>query len=133
MKKFLLLTIIFCASGIILNAQSNERRQQFMNRQVLRHVVLFKFKDNATEKDIQQVENAFKELPTKITTIRNFEWGTNNSPEGLNGGLTHCFFLTFTSEKDRDDYLVHPAHKEFGSVLKPFLEKATVVDYWAKR
>ena len=64
-------------------------------------------------------------------TIKSFEWGLNNSPEGLDKGLTHCFFVTFDSEKDRDEYLPHPAHQEFVAILKPHLEDAVVVDYWA--
>ncbi|MEO8474399.1 MAG: Dabb family protein [Chryseolinea sp.] len=98
----------------------------------LRHVVLFKFKDSAKPEDIKKVEEAFAALPSKITQIKSYEWGTNNSPEGLNQGLTHAFFLTFDSDKDRDDYLVHPDHKKFGALLGPYLDKVTVVDYWVK-
>ncbi len=61
-----------------------------------------------------------------------YEWGLNNSPEGLEKGFTHCFFLTFKSEADRAIYLPHPDHKAFGSVLKPYLEDVLVIDYWTK-
>jgi hypothetical protein len=99
---------------------------------MLRHVVLFQFKDSSSEADIQQVVDAFRALPKKISQIADFEYGVNNSPEGLAGGLTHCFLVTFKTEADRDAYLPHPEHKAFVEVLKPHLEKATVVDYWAK-
>lgn len=98
----------------------------------LRHVVLFKFKDSAMEKDVNMVCEAFAHLPKEISEIKAFEWGENNSPEGLNQGLTHAFVLTFHSEADRDAYLIHPAHKEFGKKLGPHLDKVTVVDYWVK-
>lgn len=101
--------------------------------QMLRHVVLFQFKDSSSQADIQRVVDAFRALPTKIPQIADFEYGVNNSPEGLDGGLTHCFLVTFKSEADRDAYLPHPEHQAFVEVLKPHLEKATVVDYWAKR
>ena len=97
----------------------------------LRHIVLFKFKDGSSAADIKQVEDAFRQLPSKISEIKSFEWGTNNSPEKINDGFTHCFFVTFSSEKDRAVYLDHPAHKAFGAVLKPHLDKVLVVDYWA--
>lgn len=100
---------------------------------MLRHVVLFQFKDSSSQADIQRVVDAFRALPTKIPQIADFEYGVNNSPEGLDGGLTHCFLVTFKSEADRDAYLPHPEHKAFVELLKPHLEKATVVDYWAKR
>ena len=99
----------------------------------LRHVVLFKFKDQSKAGDIKLVEDAFRALSVKIRLIKDFEWGTNNSPENLNQGLTHCFFVSFKNEKDRDDYLVHPEHKAFVEILKPHLDKVTVIDYWARK
>ena len=97
----------------------------------LRHVVLFKFKDESTAEQVKEVEDAFRALATKIPAIRDFEWGTNNSPEGLNEEFTHCFLVTFSSEEDREVYLPHPDHMAFVDVLKPHLDKVLVVDYWA--
>jgi hypothetical protein len=99
---------------------------------VLRHVVLFGFKETSSQEDVQKVIDAFKALPSQISEIKGFEWGTNSSPEGLNQGLTHAFTLTFHSDADRDAYLPHPAHKEFGAILGPHLAKVTVLDYWTK-
>ncbi len=99
---------------------------------MLRHVVMFKFKDEAAPADVKKVEDAFKALPAQIKEVKAFEWGKNNSPENLNQGFTHCFFVTFSSEKDRDIYLPHPAHQAFVEVLKPHLDKVMVLDYWAE-
>lgn len=99
----------------------------------LRHVVAFKFKEGTSKDQILKVEQAFAELPKKITTIKKFEWGTNNSPENRNKGCTHGFILTFKTEKDRDNYLVHPAHKEFGALVGPLLDDVFVIDYWQKK
>src|SRR5690606_3684317 len=99
-------------------------------QKVLRHVVMFKFKDESSEDDIQRIIDAFANLPNEIPEIKDFEWGTNNSPENLNQGLTHCFTLTFDSEEGRAAYLPHPAHKAFGGILGPHLDKVTVIDYW---
>ncbi|RXG29135.1 Dabb family protein [Leeuwenhoekiella marinoflava] len=96
----------------------------------LRHVVLFSFKETASPAEVEKIEAAFANLAVEIDEIKAFEWGLNNSPENLNKGFTHCFFVTFTSEQDRDQYLVHPKHKEFGALLGPFLEDVLVVDYW---
>jgi hypothetical protein len=100
---------------------------------MLRHVVLFQFKDSSSEAEIQGVVDAFRALPKKISEIADFEYGVDNSPEGLSDGHTHCFLVTFASEADRDAYLPHPEHKAFVEVLKPHLQKVTVVDYWAKQ
>lgn len=103
-----------------------------MQDSVLRHVVLFKFKEGTSKEKIAEIENAFTALPGKIPEITGYEWGTNNSPEGLDKGFTHCFFLTFKSESDRAVYLPHPDHKAFGNLLGPYLEDVLVLDYWTK-
>jgi hypothetical protein len=104
----------------------------FADEKVLRHVVLFKFKDTATAAQIKQIEDAFRALPAQIPQVKSFEWGTNVSPENLAQGFTHCFLLSFSSDKDRDAYLVAPAHKEFGALLRPNLDQVLVVDFWAQ-
>ncbi len=125
-------TYVFIAAILLLMATTVSHAQKKSDTKVLRHVVLFKFKDDAKAEDVKKVEDAFGGLAGKIKQIKDYEWGTNSSPENLNQGLTHCFFVTFASDKDRDDYLVHPAHQAFVEVLKPHLDKVTVVDYWTK-
>ena len=132
MKRYHYLLVAICISLLMTNSQASAQSTKEKG-QVLRHVVMFKFKDTSSPEDIKKVEEAFKELSKKIKTIKDFEWGTNNSPENLNQGLTHCFLVTFASEKDRDDYLPHPDHKAFVEVLKPHLDKVTVIDYWSKK
>lgn len=95
------------------------------------HVVSIKFKEGAKEEQIKDVERAFVDLKTKIPTITSLHWGTNVSPEKRNKGYTHCFVLTFASDKDRDAYLVDPAHKAFGKVLGPVLDDVMVIDFWS--
>lgn len=99
---------------------------------VLRHVVLFKFKEGTAPEKVQEIVDAFSALPSKIPEIASYEWGVNNSPEGLNKGLTHGFLLTFNSDADRATYLPHPDHKAFGALLTPHLDDVTVLDYWTK-
>ena len=108
----------------------DEVKEVVKPEKLLRHVVLFKFKEDADPAGIKKVEEAFHALPSKIDAIYDYEWGVNNSPEGLNKGLTHCFFVTFKSEEDREIYLPHPDHKAFVEVLGPVLDDVTVVDYW---
>jgi hypothetical protein len=98
-------------------------------RGVVRHVVLFKFKDDAPPEQVRAIEAKFRGLKGQIPAILDFEWGTNMSPENRAEGFTHCFVLTFRDAASRDSYLPHPAHKEFGAQLRPFLDKVLVVDY----
>lgn len=126
MKIFSLILFTFSIMAISTLETSAQKKE-------LRHVVMFKFKDSSTPADIKSVEDAFRALPTKIKQIKGYEWGTNNSPEGLDQGFTHVFFLTFKSEEDRAIYLPHPDHKAFGTLLGPHLDKVMVLDYWAKK
>lgn len=98
---------------------------------MLRHLVMFKFKETSSKEEVQKVVDAFRSLKVSIPQVASFEYGTNNSPEGLDNGFTHCFLVTFKSDADREVYLPHPKHKEFVEVLKPHLEKVQVLDYWA--
>ncbi|MFN6401584.1 MAG: Dabb family protein [Planctomycetota bacterium] len=116
---------------MIATSDQAESNLQESKKTMLRHVVMFKFKEASSAVEVQKVVDGFRELKSKIPQIASFEFGTNNSPEGLNDGFTHCFLVTFKSEKDRDVYLPHPAHKAFVELLKPHLEKAMVIDYWA--
>jgi hypothetical protein len=99
---------------------------------LLRHAVMFSFNEDSYPAGVAEVEAAFAGLADKIPQIQDFEWGTNNSPEGLDKGFTHIFFVTFKSEADRAIYLPHPDHKAFVEVLGPHVKDVLVLDYWTK-
>ena len=138
MKKLSIATVLvltFFCMGVFVTAQDSGKKaaaKSDKSAKILRHVVLFKFKEGTTDEQLKKVTDAFAALPKKIDAIEDFEWGTNNSPEGKAAGYTHCFLVTFRDEKGRDEYLPHPAHKEFVSVVRPVLADALVVDYWAQ-
>jgi hypothetical protein len=98
----------------------------------LNHVVSFKFKSTAASADIKKVESAFEALKKKIPEIVSLEWGTNVSKENKDKGFTHCFILTFKSDKDLNTYINHPDHKAFGKIVGPVVEDVFVIDFWAK-
>ena len=126
------LSLALTAAALMLTGCAscgNWQRPCIGDRQVVRHVVLFNFKDDVPQEKIDEIETAFAALPEKIDVIKGFEWGTDVSVENLAQGFTHCFFITFADEAGRDEYLPHPAHKEFVALIRPHLEKALVVDY----
>jgi len=112
-------------SVVPADAQESGKKQ-------LNHVVLIKFKQTATPEQIKKVEEAFAGLKEKVPGVASLRYGTNVSPENKNKGYTHAFILTFNSDKDRDGYLVHPAHKAFGGVLGPVLGDVLVIDFWGQ-
>ncbi len=94
-----------------------------------RHIVCFKFKEDATEAEVKKIETEFAALAEKIDTITDFEWGPSENIEPLNDEFTHCFVVTFKDKAGLEVYLPHPAHKEFVALLKPKLDKVFVFDY----
>ena len=137
--KILLITAVLglvslSFTSIKMDKKLNETKTELQNTNdsVLRHVVLFKFKEETSEGQLVSFEKAFASLADKIPQISDFEWGLNNSPEGLDKGFTHCFFVSFKSEEDRAIYLPHPDHKAFVSLLGPSVDDVLVVDYWTK-
>ena len=130
MKKYLLLFLI----GITIPAAIITTGLTMQKKETVRHVVVFKYKPNASEAQIKQITDAFRGLKSKIPGIVSFEHGINNSPEGKNQGFSHVYFVTFEDAKARDNYLPHPEHKKFGELLGKLgiLEDAFVVDYEPK-
>lgn len=136
MRLLTLLTVLagcFIVSQFSATGSEATPHEATPNEKTLRHVVMFDFNDGSSEADVQSVVDAFRELPRQIPEIADFEYGTDNSPEGLADGLSHCFLITFKTEADRAAYLPHPAHQAFVKVLKPHLKKVVVIDYWATK
>lgn len=131
MTRFAVVSVLFVLFGVAW-MQGHAGPDQAKSPKLLRHVVMFKFKQDATPQQIDEIVNAFGELPKQIDSIHSYEWGTNNSPEKLDKGFTHLFLVTFKDEAGRDKYLPHPAHKAFVEKLLPILEEPMVIDYWAK-
>ena len=131
MKKLLVLGLVIGLVSVAAGAMSlsAEPPKKSPHLGQLRHVVLFRFKKETKAEEIKKVEDAFRQLPVKVPGVLRYEWGTNVSPEPFADGFTHCFVLLFKNAKDRDAYLVHPAHKAFGKLLGPYLDKVMVVNF----
>ncbi|MCU0879943.1 MAG: Dabb family protein [Pirellulaceae bacterium] len=129
-SRFTLALFVAAAMSTLLATSSAHAAEP--KTKVLRHVVMYKFKDGLPAAQLQQVIDAFSGLPGKIDAIIGFEKGTNVSPEGKSEGLTHVFVVTFKDEAGRDAYLKHPAHDAYVEVVKDKREKVVVFDYWAE-
>ena len=118
----ILLTVLFAlfTAGFASSAQAAGK---------VHHVVCFKFKSTASADEIKKVEEAFRALQDKIPGIESLKWGTNVSKEQKSKGFTHCFILTFKTDKDRDVYLEHPEHKAFIKLVVPVVDDVFVIDF----
>lgn len=97
---------------------------------MVKHIVLFKLKENLSEEVKLHAMNAFKQaieaLPGKISTIRKVEVGLNINPsEAWNIAL----YSEFDSLDDVKAYAVHPDHVAAGKLLAEVKESRACVDY----
>ncbi|MWW25330.1 Dabb family protein [Algibacter lectus] len=99
---------------------------------VLRHIVNLKYKEDATDAQIDTAVKVFLDLKNEIPEIAHIEWGVNDSTEGASKGFTHTFTITFNSEHDREIYLFHKAHLKLVNEVGPIIGDVFVMDYWTK-
>ena len=126
--KFPYFLALLSAFTMTITAAQADNHEESM----FRHAVFFKFKESATDNDIQQIIDEFMALKSKIDGIKSIEWGFSESVEGLNDDFTHCFLLTFADKAALETYVPHPDHKAFVEILKPHLGKVFVFDYTPK-
>ena len=130
--KSLLILVAIAASFIVTPTAlvaDEEKPSAPKSGSAYRHVVCFKFKDDASADQVKAIEKAFVALKEKIDTITGLEWGKNVSPENHAQGFTHCFIVSFKNKADLEAYLPHKAHKEFVELLLPSLDKVFVIDF----
>ncbi|TDT47296.1 stress responsive alpha/beta barrel protein [Maribacter spongiicola] len=97
---------------------------------VLRHIVNLKYKEEATEAQVDEAVETFLQLQNEIPEIANIEWGVNDSEEGASNGFTHTFTITFNDEHAREIYLFHKAHLDLVKKVGPIIGGAFIMDYW---
>ena len=97
---------------------------------MVKHIVLFKLKDEVPETDKLVVMNKFKEaieaLPAKISVIRKIEVGLNMNP----GESWHiALYSEFDNLDDVKFYATHPDHVAAGKIIAEAKESRSCVDY----
>lgn len=96
---------------------------------MIRHIVFFKFKADATEAQILDLEEGLKGLPALIPEIRGFEVGRDvlRSERSFDLGLVS----TFDDLDALQRYQVHPDHQVVVAKVRQIAEKVVAVDYEA--
>ena len=103
------------------------------SEKVLRHIVNLRYKEEATDEQIDEAVKAFENLKNEIPEIISLEGGVNDSKEGMSKGLTHTFTLTFNDDHGREIYLFDEAHIALVNKIGPIIGDVLVMDYWTKR
>ena len=97
---------------------------------MVKHIVLFKLKDEVSAEKkaavMHQFKKAIEALPAKISVIRKIEVGLNMNPgETWNIAL----YSEFDSLEDVKYYATHPDHVAAGKILAETKESRACVDY----
>lgn len=97
---------------------------------MVKHIVLFKLKDEVPETDKLVAMTSFKEaieaLPAKISVIRKIEVGLNMNPKE---SWQIALYSEFESLEDVQLYAAHPDHIAAGKILADVKENRACVDY----
>ena len=130
MQAFYDKTPIFARTNSSLSGLHNIIKNHLRDNIMVKHIVLFKLKDEAPAEQKQAAMNNFKKaieaLPAKISVIRKVEVGLN-----INPGETWSIALysEFDTLADVKFYATHPDHVAAGALLAEVKESRACVDY----
>ena len=97
---------------------------------MLKHIVLFKLKDEAPADEKLAAMNSFKAaieaLPAKISVIRKIEVGLNINP---GEAWSIALYSEFDTLDDVKYYATHPDHVAAGKLIAAVKESRACVDY----
>jgi hypothetical protein len=97
---------------------------------MLKHIVLFKLKDEVPQNEKMRLMTKFKEaienLPTKIPSIRKIEVGFNTNPKE---SWHIALYSEFDTLEDVKLYAIHPEHIAAGKIIAEIKENRACVDY----
>ncbi|MDL2305405.1 Dabb family protein [Bacteroides sp. OttesenSCG-928-D19] len=97
---------------------------------MVKHIVLFKLKNEMAESEKLDIAQRFKEaieaLPAVIEEIRKIEVGINMNPEE---SWNIALYSEFDSLEDVKAYATHPDHVVAAKILADAKENRSCVDY----
>ncbi|MFN8105158.1 MAG: Dabb family protein [Acidimicrobiia bacterium] len=80
---------------------------------MFRHVVMFRWRDDATPEDVAAVSAQLAALPALVGSVREYRFGPD---AGVNDG--NCEFVIVADFDDVDAYLVYRDHPEHQRVIR---------------
>ena len=89
---------------------------------MIRHCAFFRFRSDATEREIEELLAGFVALKDEIDGMVDVVVGPNVSTEGLSQGFDHGIVMDFTDASAVDAYLAHSAHLALAEKVVPRLE-----------
>ena len=94
---------------------------------MIKHVVMLKFKKDAREAGISELENKMGALPGEIPEIKTYEFGRDI----IRSERSYDFALVsvFEDIESVKRYQIHPRHQEVLKILKDLCESVIVADF----
>lgn len=95
---------------------------------MIRHIVLFNWKDDTPADHVAAVTTALAQLPSKISQIKSYKFGPDL---GVNpGNYQYVVAAEFDSVEDYLVYRDHPDHKAFiAEFTAPFVSTRAAIQY----
>jgi hypothetical protein len=94
---------------------------------VLRHIVLFAFKDAVPAGERAAILAALRGLKTSVPSVRSLEVGENISPARAQG-YTHVLVETFDDRDGLAAYAIHPDHLPVLARIREAASQVIAVD-----
>ena len=94
---------------------------------MIKHIVLFKFKDENKEVFMKQAKKELEELVGKIEELKGMEIGINYLVDDNMPDLS--LTSTFDNKEGLKVYATHPEHMKVVELIKPMAIGRWVVDY----
>lgn len=94
---------------------------------MIKHIVMFKFKEGTTEDIVIDIKRTIDSLPKTISEIKSMETGIDVK-RGPNS-----YDLILISEFDNldtlEEYRIHPDHQKLIDMISPYKESTKAVDF----
>lgn len=95
---------------------------------MVEHIVLFKFKADASTEAVRHIQERLASLKSQIPGIVDLTVGENFCER--NQGFTHGIVVRFDNRASLEAYLPHPSHQAVvQETIRPILEDLISVDY----
>ncbi len=95
---------------------------------MIRHMVLFRFRADATNQDRKSVLDGLAKLPFLFPAMRSFGLGENVSQRDQT--FSHVMTMEFDDQAQLESYLGSPVHEDFvAGYFRPNIEQRAIASY----
>jgi len=94
---------------------------------MVRHIVMFDFKDENKKDNIEKAKEMLENLIDSVSSLRDMEVGVNFSSEDRAMDLS--IITSFDDQAGLEEYAIHPEHLKVVEFIKTVVTSSKVSDY----